>query len=558
MNLKKYMVNIFIIFFAFILIFCIAEDSYAYQDIPQTIKIGLYFEKSAVSSININSQTGFEIGYEKDGQFASLIQDISIKNLIVRKDTFFTIRENVAVEYSPNDLNAPQGKKYGPYHIQIGGTYPNYDLTMQQVESLKQKGIEAFPAFINGSFKVWTGLYTSEQEAQNALVQVKQLTNSSSYELIMPGATRVQVLLPEQEVPKLIFDDTSISLFIQPLPNKDLTPLVNINGKKYRGGMEFKRFSDSDMTVINVVDFEQYLYGVLPREMGGSWPLEALKAQAVAARTYAVLHMNKYLKYGFNLDATTASQVYGGFEVENPNCTRAVEETRGEVLTYKGKPAYIYYFSTSGGHTEDIRNVWGGSGAPYLIGVEDTYEPTERADRGIWTVEMTPERVKEVLKVQNYDLGEIISIKPVEYSTAGRVIKLKIVGTKGEYIFEKQETRTIFGAYFMNSQHYTVSTDSDIYISGINAKSPILTTGSEIKVISRRGITSINPSLGRFYVKGANTKKSYAVIPQLYTFNGRGWGHGVGLSQWGARGMAENGFKYDEILTHYFPGTQIQ
>lgn len=535
-----------------------AIHGYAYKDLPEDIRIGIYFERSAVASTTIGSQTGFEIGYEKDGQFVSLFSDAAVKALVVRKDTFFAKNGDQMQEYSLNGPNIPQGKKYGPYHIQLEGNYSNYDSAMQQVDSLGQKGLKAFPAFTGGSFKVWTGLYTSQQEAQDALEQVQRLAEGKNCSVITPNSSRIQVLLPGKEEPELIFENNPFSLLVQPLPGKGQIPLVNINGKDYRGGVEFKRFSDSDMTVINVVNFEEYLYGVLPYEMGGSWPLEALKAQAVAARTYAALHMNKYAKYGFNLCSTTASQVYGGYKGEQPNCTKAVEETRGKILTYNGKPAYIYYFSTSGGYTEDIRNVWGGPGVPYLVGVEDKYEPTEKADRGIWKIEMTPEKVEELLKAQNYDLGKIISIKPIEYSAAGRVIKLRITGTKGEHTFERDKTRTIFGANFVNSQYYTISTDSDIYAAGKNVKNPTLTTGSEIKVISSKGVTSINPSIGRLYTKGANTKKSYAITPQLYTFNGKGWGHGVGLSQWGARGMAEAGFKYDEILTHYFPGTQVE
>ncbi|WHH59025.1 SpoIID/LytB domain-containing protein [Petroclostridium sp. X23] len=538
-------------------IFSSGYTAYAYAGLPEKIRIGIYFEKSAPASIDINSDTGFQIGYEKDGQFLCLSTETSNKSLVVRKDTYFINTGNVLLEYSPNNPGIPSGTKYGPYHIQVGGSYANYDLAMQAVNSLRQQGFKAFPAFIDGSFKVWIGLHISKEDAQIELEQVKQADAKES-KVISPSATSVLVLQKGKEVPELVFDSSPFHLLIQPVPSKDTVPLVSINGKKYRGAAEFKRITGSDMTVINLIDLEQYLYGVLPREMGGDWPLEALKAQAVAARTYAALHINKYANFGFNLCSTTASQVYGGYSSENSNCNRAVEETRGKVLTYNGSPAYIYYFSSSGGHTEDIRNVWGGSGVPYLVGVEDAYEPTDRSSKGIWSLEMTPEKVEGLLKAQNYDLGKITSVQPIEFSAAGRVVKLKIIGTKGEHVFERDKTRTIFGANFVNSQYYTVKTDSDIYIGGKNTDSVSIASGSGVKVISSSGVTSINTSLGRFYAKGANTKKSYAVIPQSYIFEGKGWGHGVGLSQWGALGMAENGFKYNEILEHYFPGTKVE
>lgn len=528
-------------------------DSYAVGPMPEKIKIGLYFEKTGVSGVNIGSQTGFQIGYEQEGNFIRLMHELPDKNLVVRKDAYFTAG---GAEYWPQS-NIPGGKKYGPYHIQIGKDHSDYEGAKTQIASLAQKGIKAFPAFYNGAFKVWTGLYVSQNEADKALREVKKKSGESC-SVIPPGAARVQVLSADNQEVQCIFDSTSDYLIIHPVQVEGKPPLIDINGTVYRGAVEFKRLSDSDMTVINVVDFEEYLYGVLPKEMGGHWPLEALKAQAVSARTYAFLHMDKYKKFGFNLSGCVASQVYAGYKREHERCTKAVEETRGQILTYEGEPAYTYYFSASGGHTEDVRNVWGGSGKPYLQGVEDQYENLEEAYRGIWELEMTPEKVAQIIKAQGYDLGSILSVKPVAYSEAGKVIKLKIVGTKGEKVFERQMTRNVFGANFFNSQHYTVSTDSDIYVMGQNADDKVLTTVSEVKVLSGAGVTSFKPSSGRVYTKGAGAKKSYGVVPDLYRFNGKGWGHGVGMSQWGARGMAESGFTYDQILTHYFPGTKVE
>lgn len=550
--------KIAIVLFLYLLMTNLMTASYAYDNIPEKVRIGLYYERSGVSSIDISSVSGFRFTYERDGQFVTLFEYSDSNHLEVRKDAYFVKTGDGVVEYWPNLPNIPSGKKYGPYHIQIGKDYENYEDAKRQMNVLAKKGIKVFPAFYNGFYKVWTGLYTSEGEAQEELDDIQKTSGQQDCFIIPPGAARVQVLSSGNQEVVFIFDSTSWYLTIQPLAEKDKPPIININGKNYRGGVEFKRLSDSDMTVINVLDFEEYLYGVLPKEMGGGWPLEALKAQAVAARTYAVLHMNKYQKFGFNMCATTASQAYAGYDVEHPRCTKAVQETSGKVLTYQGKPAYVYYFSTSGGHTEDVRNVWGGSGTPYLTGVKDNYEDLERADRAKWEVGLTPEQMKEILKAQGYDVGDILSVTVTEYSQSGRVVKLKITGTKRSYTFEKSKTRSIFGANFLNSQKYSIHTDSDIYIMGQNTENKVPTTTGEVKVRSKSGVGSVKRSMERIYTKGANTKKSYAIVPTYYTFIGKGWGHGVGLSQWGARGMAEAGFTYDEILMHYFPGTKVE
>ncbi len=530
---------------------------YAYDNLIETIRVGLYFEKSAVLSVDIGSQTGFEIGYERDGEFIPIMLEADIQNVVVRKDVYYVKTSDGYVQYWPGSDVKPAGTKYGPHHIQIGQSYTEYNEVKSRINELNRKGLETYIMFTDGYYKIWTGLYPTKEDAENDISRIRNVSGETC-NVIALSATRVQVIEAGTNEVKMMFDSASSFLQIRPVEREGKIPTISVNGRLYRGAVEFKRFSDSDITVINVVKLEEYLYGILPREMGGSWPLEALKAQAVSARTYTTINMNKHNAYGFNLCATDHCHVYGGFQDEHTTTTQAVEETRGQLLLYNGKPASTYYFSTSGGHTEDVRNVWGGSGYPYLSGVEDTYEPTERSDRGIWEIEMTPQKAQEIFKAKGYDLGEILSMTVLERSDSGRVIKLKVVGTKDECIFKRSMTRNVFGARFVNSQMYTISTDSDIFIKGKEDIEPKMRTSANVKVLSASGVSSFSTSQGRIYAKGNDTKKSYAVTPSMYVFAGKGWGHGVGLSQWGARGMAEEGFAYDEILTHYYPGTVVE
>ena len=240
--------------------------------------------------------------------------------------------------------------------------------------------------------------------------------------------------------------------YFRSIENRDDERIIVVNDKKYRGDIEIKRYSDSDMTVINVVGMQEYLYGVVPREIGGNSPYEAVKAQAIVARTYAVKNYDKRMKWGFNLYPTVDDQAYGGYEWENPNSNRAVDETEGKVITYDGELISGYYFSTSGGHTENSENVWGGT-LGYLKGVPDPYEP-ENLSKTTWTVELTADEVEERLANYGVYVGDVINITPTEYSESGRVLELEIEGTDNTTVITKSKARTYLG---LDSQWYTVN-----------------------------------------------------------------------------------------------------
>ena len=233
--------------------------------------------------------------------------------------------------------------------------------------------------------------------------------------------------------------------------------IIEINGKKYRGNVEIHRFSDSDMTVINHLSMQDYLYGVVPREIGGNSPIEAIKAQAIVARTYATKNYGRREGWGFDLYPTVDDQAYGGFEWENVNSNRAVDETDGQVVIYNGELIGGYYFSTSGGYTESSENVWGGK-LDYLKAVPDFYEP-EIEGNTTWEVELTATEIRNKLEAKGVYVGEVLDIEPAKYTEAGRVLELTVVGTDGEATLTKSKTREYLG---LKSQWYTVNDDAPV------------------------------------------------------------------------------------------------
>lgn len=278
--------------------------------------------------------------------------------------------------------------------------------------------------------------------------------------------------------------------------------IISVNGVPYRGFILLKREKNTPMTVINVVDVESYLYSVVGKEMSPSWNIEALKAQAVCARTYVFENLGKYKSYGFDLCTTQASQVYGGINAEYPSTVKAVNETAYEIVKYDGKPCEVFYFSSSGGVTEDVENVWG-TAFPHLRSVVDPYEKPEEATKYTWDKTFTKEEIKETLSKKGVEIGDITDVKVTNTAESGRVTEITFTGTEGEYKALREKARTILS---LSSQLYTITPGED---------------GS-------------------------------------YRFDGRGWGHAIGMSQWGAKAMADEGFSYKEILEFYFTDVEVE
>ena len=179
------------------------------------------------------------------------------------------------------------------------------------------------------------------------------------------------------------------------------------DGYAYRGAIRVMKSPQRwGLTVVNVVPVEEYLYGVVGKEMSPSWHREALKAQAVAARTYAISHKNYFASRGFDMTDDTSSQIYAGINGESPSVIAAVDATRGEILTYGGKPIDAFFCSTAGGWTENSENVWG-SRIPYLRGVSDD---SSRMPSYRWSVTTTPEKLAANLTAAGKGVGKVRSI----------------------------------------------------------------------------------------------------------------------------------------------------
>lgn len=357
------------------------------------------------------------------------------------------------------------------------------------------------------------------------------------------------------------------------------------------------RASGSRLTVVNKLDVEKYLRGVLGYEISPSWHLEVLKAQAMISRTYALSQMGRHNSEGFDVCAADHCQVYRGVNVHSSSTDRAITQTRGKVVTYKGALAHTYFSSDSGGATSDSADVWGSS-IPYLIVRAEPYpSPSPNAE---WQVTLTAAEIQTALSKKGKGVGTLKEMAIARRDSAGRPVVLRFTGSKGSSTLTSAEFRTQIGAKKVRSTFFEFSraasaktaakAKTSASSSSKSSNGGALTSAEKKKLLAliakkifsddERLEMILNPELERYYLDKALGKSSDTVSKQTkkagksasyaasgvssvkvsgsVTLYGRGWGHGVGLSQWGAKAMADHGWSAEKILNFYYPGTVIQ
>lgn len=375
------------------------------------------------------------------------------------------------------------------------------------------------------------------------------------------GSDNIVVTSGGREVYKTKNVEKGIGLF----PTKGgMRRRLSVGGEEYRGGLDFKILNGKNV-ITNVVFMNNYLYGVISREMSPSWNLEALKAQAVCARNYAANNLNKHSEYGFDLCSTVCCQAYSGTRFETDGSYAPVDETSNQILTYDGKPAQLYYSSSMGERTEDVKYVWGNS-IPYLISVDNSFEDTKNIPNGIWKGSITCDEATTIMRNKGYNVGQVTNIEVNEYTENGRVLKMTVTGTQGSKTFEREACRTIFNTV-TKSQAFKVYGNGD---AAQNAPSIRVTDGNdysdkkinEIVMLTSDGRATLSGD--QIFVTNGVYQETYEISQTgigtntAFIFEGTGWGHSIGMSQYGAKGMAEAGYSYVDILLHYFPGTNLE
>jgi stage II sporulation protein D len=276
---------------------------------------------------------------------------------------------------------------------------------------------------------------------------------------------------------------------------------LRVGTRDYIGALEVLREPEG-LLLVNEVPMEEYIAGTVRGEASERWPSEALRALAVAARTYAVFQQGRAAGRAYHVVASNQDQNFAGWAIEGSPAREAARMTAGQVLTWQGRVFPTFYHSDSGGFTEAAQSVFSGDGVPPLEGVRDEF--SMESPNYTWTVTLPLTVIGERLRRGGIEVGQVTRLTVLERSPSFRVARLAVEHSRG--------TATLRGADFRRLIGYD-ALKSTLFV-------PVAQDG-------------------------------------VVRFEGRGWGHGVGLSQFGAKGMADRGYTYPQILDHYYPGTAL-
>jgi stage II sporulation protein D len=278
---------------------------------------------------------------------------------------------------------------------------------------------------------------------------------------------------------------------------------IEINKRLYRGDIRVSRDASGKLLVVNILDLEAYIQGVLVLEISTKWPMDAIKAQAVAARTYAVYQRELMKAKDYDVTADTSSQMYGGRTSEKSKTNRAVRFTKGEVLTYKGKVFPAFFHATCGGLTEDASELWNTGIAPLAGGRVCSF--CIGSPHYHWKASMSLSDIAGKLRDKLLWRGVLADLSAKDRTPMGRIRTLSLVDAQGRATdIPAKEFRHALGPDVIRSTNFSLTLEKETVV-----------------------------------------------------FSGKGWGHGVGLCQWGALGMSKEGSSYVDILAFYYPGAKI-
>lgn len=398
------------------------------------------------------------------------------------------------------------------------------------------------------------------------------LTSEDGFELVTEGKTVLPI--PSKNIHLYYENGLMIktdSGFYGPYENSMVASKNNITAvgnRKYNGSFYLDAVNKA---LINNVSLEEYIYSVVSSEMGSSFEMDALKAQAVAARSYAISNLKKYIKHGYNLTNDIYSQVYLGLNRVDDKIKKAVDETKGLVASFNGEVINATYSSSNGGVIASSEEVWGNK-YPYLVVKSDPYSTnTPNVD---WKVEVTRDNLDDIL-AQKTNKRNFTGLK-LQKNALGRVNNVIVSYNDGDVKLSANKFRLLFGSSKFRSTLFDVNKK----VESTNAKpmpvkektvvvasTPgpnegvvfdiVKLTDDEMNKISKvqnLGV-SVPTSAG---AGGQNIIETSVDSLDKYVFFGKGFGHSVGLSQFGANEMAKQGFKYLDILSFYYPGIEVK
>ena len=548
-------------------------------------------QKAAHLQNNTDYGAGFRFGYyDEDLEFVELArtgEDVTEIAVLKTQNLYYgldpELNKNTYSDAITSDILV------GCYHIQLSYAPEDYEEAAELAADW-----DGFVAWFGGEYRVRLGDYPNRESAETAFAELgldddeAEIRGTSAYGMNV-------VKLGTDEILFQYDDGEGCVLGIMP----DVTEAEDVrtwfSNYKYRGGFAYQRIDGGNLTIVNVLDLEDYVKGVVCYEMGREWPLEALKAQATCARTYALENLKYHDSLGFDICNSDYCQVYYGTGTARTDygptetSDRAVDETAGQVVWYKDTLAKTFYSSSHGGASESANYIWGTNMEvyPYLCGVEDPYEETinDLNPYSPWTVTLTSKELTQRLRSHGYGTNTKVDSLELTYSELGNVVKVKVLYENGQSnTFTPRTKPSIINLFGVRSIRFTVNGQTVNQSEGeqqeageyyavngsdtlkgldglyvITGKGTVEKAADKLCTISGKGnISALEPTQVVEESVGSNQGGGTVTISDnSYTLNGGGWGHQIGMSQFGANAMARLDFTFDEIVEFYFPGTHV-
>ena len=566
----------------FIIVFCILISStiyctpraQAYEPNASTIRIGLYYDSTALPSANLQNVggagNGFEFGYfNSAGSFVPIgayVDNTAISILMDHNMSWYPGVGGGSGEYRDDTDGTAV---VGCFHIQMNTYYS----TFEDAKTVAMEYEESFIKYASGNFHVCISNYLTRTEANDAIAE-RGLSGCS-----VNAGTANTMTVVKTGTGDVVFEydgDGTRHLGVMPLARDsdgeelDVMCRTWFKGLIFQGGFQYSRRGGEKITVVNYIGIEDYIKGVIPYEMNNAWPIEALKAQACCARTYAVATLNRHSAHGFDLCNTDHCQVYYGRGSANERTDGAVDDTAGMYITYQGQLCQTYYSSSNGGASESSENVWT-LAIPYLRGVIDPYEAdvASRIPAYNWTVAYTSTELTQRLRSRGYDCASIVSLQVSKYTPTGNVLSVTATDSNGkQFTFSKRER--ILPTLGVSSQRFNigtaVQTGAGVYAndpaSPLEAKAPYYAIDSSGEIYALEDVIlyaiSGDESVEIVSGEGGTSTGGTGMVNGVFTIKGTGRGHHVGMSQWGAYSMAEYHAKtYVDIIKFYYTGVEV-
>ncbi len=531
--------------------------------VTHSVRVGIYYiygsNNCLAFSHNISSDKGLVFYTTMNDEY--IFYKTSEKGVTVMRD--FSAAKNSADRY----YHTTSGNTHIIYHCitKESVALDKVDETIEVFRSKLPENTVIFPLYVDGKAYIGVGTYKDKAASEADCPNMQSLLG---VEFVPRTPNNSSVSVVETVSGKILFkiDTTSHPLYVRPIQDgKEERYIKSAVGNIFDGTFEYKTTIDG-LYLVNILDIEDYIKSVLPYEISASWPEETLKAFSIVVRSYTLaMQYKNHRKQDFDMCDETHCQAYRGRLRSTDKTDAAVVATNNIVLAYDSKICEAFYHAISGGVTESAELVWGGKGYDYLVSQAIPDEKYENYTNGIWKFEVSEKELFDYLAsnstVSKYVKHPITSVRISKYTDAGYAYELEIVDESGTVsTFTKcDNVRTILSKY-CKSARLTIGKSTGVKVNDgesvvIDPLNVIATDkdGNPVRYTAPVG----DGGKGKTVISGKGEISELKSDNNNYVISGTGWGHGVGLSQYGARDMANNGYKWQEIALYFFPKSYL-